>query len=136
VPFFVVNTGRGRATHVMLSKTSSTPNPLSLGGIAAQLIWFGGNAKSTLCGLAATRYVSVFTPDEASCRECRRHYALAVADEKLKAARTPEQVRTDADRVAAERSSQIGCSIAAILILGILFAVILVATHGLWTQQP
>lgn len=119
----------------MLSKTPSTPNPLSPGSVAAQLIWFGGNAKDTLCGLAATRYVSVFTPDEASCRECRRRYVLAVAAEKANAARTPEQVRTDTERVAAERSKQIGCSIAAVLILGILFAVILIATHGLWTQH-
>ena len=35
---------------------------MSPGGIAAQMLWFGGNPKPTLCGLAATRHVNVFAP--------------------------------------------------------------------------
>jgi hypothetical protein len=62
VPYYVVNTGRGRSTHIMKSSSPSTPDPMSPGNIAAQLIWFGGNPKHTLCGLQATRYVNVFTP--------------------------------------------------------------------------
>lgn len=46
--YYVVNTGRirlggaatSRGTHIMWSKTPSTPDPGSPGGIAAQLIWF------------------------------------------------------------------------------------------------
>jgi hypothetical protein len=69
--YYVVNTGRirlggavtSRGTHIMWSKTPGTSDPGSPGGIAAQLIWFGGNAKTTLCGLPALRNVSdVFTP--------------------------------------------------------------------------
>lgn len=81
VPYYVVNAGRGRSTHIMKSKSPSTPDPLSPEGIVAQLLWCGGNAKSTLCGLQATRYVDVFSPAEASCRECRRRWQLAVAAE-------------------------------------------------------
>jgi hypothetical protein len=69
---WVVQSGRSSVLHLMLSKTPSTPNPMSPGSIVAQLVWFGGNAKSTLCGRQATRYVSVFAPHEATCRECKR----------------------------------------------------------------
>ena len=51
----MINAGRGRSTHIMKSSSPSTPNPMSPGSIAAQLLWFGGNAKDTLCGLQATR---------------------------------------------------------------------------------
>ena len=45
--YYVVNTGRirfgsavtSRGTHIMRSKTPSTPNPGSPGSIAAQMIW-------------------------------------------------------------------------------------------------
>lgn len=87
MPYYVVNAGRGRSTHIMKSKNPTTPNPLSPGSIAAELLWFGGNPKFTLCGLQATRYVNVFSPSEASCRECRRRWQLAVAPES--AARRP-----------------------------------------------
>jgi hypothetical protein len=40
------------------------------------LAWSGAY-KVTLCGLPATRYVNVFTPAEASCRECRKRWQLA-----------------------------------------------------------
>jgi hypothetical protein len=81
VPYYVVNAGRGRSTHIMKSKSPSTPNPLSPGSIAADLLWFGGNPKYTFCGLHATRHVNVFSPSEASCRECRRRWQLALAAE-------------------------------------------------------
>ena len=45
MPYYVVNVARGRATHIMKSSSPSTPNPMSPGSIAAQLIWFGGNPK-------------------------------------------------------------------------------------------
>lgn len=79
MPYYVVNAGRGRSTHIMKSRSASTPNPLSPGSVAAQLLWFGGNSKDTLCGLQATRYVDVFTPEEANCRECRRRFQIAMA---------------------------------------------------------
>jgi hypothetical protein len=37
-----------QTTHIMESRNPSTPNPMSPGSIVAQLLWFGGNAKSTL----------------------------------------------------------------------------------------
>jgi hypothetical protein len=58
----------------MQGNSPSTPNPMSPGSIIAQLIWFGGNANTTLCGLPATRYVDVFKPDEVSCRECKKRW--------------------------------------------------------------
>ena len=100
MPYYVVNTGRirlggaatSRGTHIMWSKTPSTPDPGSPEGIAAQLIWFGGNAKTTLCGLPALRNVSdVFTPGEASCRECRKRWQLAMAEEQARARREAER---------------------------------------------
>ena len=73
--YYVVNAGRGRSsTHIMRSTSPRTPNPASPGGIAAELLWFGGSAKNTLCGLAATRYVDVFSPSQASCRECKARW--------------------------------------------------------------
>ena len=73
--YYVVNAGRGRSsTHIMRSTSPRTPNPASPGGIAAELLWFGGSAKTTLCGLAATRYVDVFSPSQASCRECKARW--------------------------------------------------------------
>jgi hypothetical protein len=86
--YYVVNAGRGRATHIMYSLTPSTPNPRSVAGVTAQLLWFGGNAKPTLCGLAATRHVSVFTPAEVSCRECRRRWELAQGTSRAATSRT------------------------------------------------
>ena len=91
MPYYVVNTGRGRSTHIMKSNSPNTPNPMSPGSIAAQLIWFGGNPKHSLCGLQATRYVNVFTPSEASCRECKKRWQLAIAAEAAKPQRQPAQ---------------------------------------------
>ena len=79
--FYVVNAGRfggtSRATHIMQSSSPSTPDPRSPGGVIAQLLWFGGNAKTTLCGLQTTRHVNVFGLDEVSCRECKRRWKAA-----------------------------------------------------------
>src|SRR5690348_7378713 len=79
--FYVVNAGRfggtSRATHIMQSNSPSTPNPMNPGSIIAQLIWFGGDAKTTLCGLQATRHVDVFSLDEVSCRECKKRWQRA-----------------------------------------------------------
>jgi hypothetical protein len=67
--YYVVNAGRGRATHIMQSREPSTPDPNTLGNIAMSIVTgYGRSAKLTLCGLPATRYVDVFTPAEASCR--------------------------------------------------------------------
>jgi hypothetical protein len=105
--YFVVNTGRirlggavtSRGTHIMWSKTPSTPDPGSPGGIAAQLIWFGGNAKTTLCGLPALRNVSdVFTPAEVSCRECRKRWQTAMAKEQAGARQEAERRQRQAER--------------------------------------
>jgi|SRR5580704_4330049 hypothetical protein len=82
----------------MESRSASTPNPMSPGSVAAQLLWFGGNAKSTLCGLQATRYVNVFTPSEASCRECRKRWQLAVAGEQARAQREANLRQRQAER--------------------------------------
>jgi hypothetical protein len=97
--YYVVNAGRGRsATHIMQSKSPRTPNPLSPGSITAQLLWFGGNPKDTLCGLIATRHVDVFSPAEASCRECRRRWQLAQQRQAQKQA--------ERDRLAADQARQ------------------------------
>jgi hypothetical protein len=77
LPLFVVMAGRGQTRHLMRSRTDSTPDPMSPGSIAAQLLWFGGNAKLTLCGRQATRSVAdVFQPHEASCQECLRRAGI------------------------------------------------------------
>jgi hypothetical protein len=73
--YYVVNANGGRGTHIMLSGSPSTPGMAS--DIAVQIIIGGSVAKATLCGLRATRYVSVFTPGEVSCRECRRRWLIA-----------------------------------------------------------
>lgn len=73
---WVVQSGRAQTLHLMRSKNPSTPNPASSGSILAQLLWFGGNGKRTLCGRQATRWVGVFAPREATCRECRRRAGL------------------------------------------------------------
>jgi hypothetical protein len=68
VPYYVVNAGRGRATHISRERVH---------GLALTL-WSG--SASTVCGLPATRDVSdVFSPAEVSCRECRRRWQLAQA---------------------------------------------------------
>jgi hypothetical protein len=85
MPYYVVNASRGRSTHVMKSNSPSTPNPVSPGSIVAELLWFGGSPKFTLCGLQATRYVDVFSPSEASCRECRKRWQAAGGEDTRRA---------------------------------------------------
>jgi hypothetical protein len=72
--YYVVSAGRGRGTHIMLSAGPATPNPRSLDGAAAQIVWFGGSAKPTLCGLPAAQRMNGLSPAGASCRECRRRW--------------------------------------------------------------
>lgn len=91
MPYYVVNAGRGRSTHIMESSSPGTPNPASLEGMVAELLWFGGKAKSTLCGLQASRHVDVFAPAEASCRECKKRWQLKVAAEERQAAQRRER---------------------------------------------
>lgn len=80
MPYYVVNAGRGRSTHVMKSKSSSIPGVGTF--LISNIVGFGGGTvKYTLCGLAATRYVSVFSPSEASCRECRKRWQLEASAE-------------------------------------------------------
>jgi hypothetical protein len=83
----------------------------------ASSIIFGvsADAKRTLCGLQATRYVNVFTPAEASCRECSRRWELARAAE---AAKTPEQRK--AENAQQSRQAAMGC----LLMLAIVIAVV------------
>lgn len=91
MPHYVVNTGRGRSTHIMKSMTSGVPS------FANTVIT--GYTKSTLCGLTASRYVNVFTPSEASCRECKKRWQLAVAADAAKAAtaaRAPQRAPSSA----------------------------------------
>jgi hypothetical protein len=46
--------------------------------VVSNIVGFGGGTtKQTLCGLTATRYVNVFTPFEASCRECKKRWQIA-----------------------------------------------------------
>jgi hypothetical protein len=67
--YYVVNVGRGRlATHISTERVS---------GLFLTL-WSGPGL--TLCGLRATRHVDVFRPSEASCRECRKRWQLAIQD--------------------------------------------------------
>jgi hypothetical protein len=77
VPYYVVNAGRGRSsTHIMKSKSPSIPGLGTF--VVSNIVAFGGGTtKQTLCGLTATRYVNVFTPSEASCRECKKRWQLA-----------------------------------------------------------
>lgn len=106
MPFYVVNAGRGRSTHIMKSGSPSTPNPTSPESIAAQLLWFGGNAKSTLCGLQATRYVNVFTPAEASFRECKKRWQLAQAAEQRAAQQRAAQQEAARQRAAQQEAAR------------------------------
>ncbi len=82
MPYYVVNAGRGRSsTHIMKSTSPSIPG-LGTFVVSNVVAFGGGTTKETLCGLTATRYVNVFTPSEASCRECKKRWQLAVrADE-------------------------------------------------------
>jgi hypothetical protein len=90
----------------MKSNSPSTPNPLSPGSIVAELLWFGGNPKFTLCGVQATRYVDVFSPSEASCRECRKRWQAAGGEDTLRAqqqaARSNERLVRQAEKEAEE----------------------------------
>src|ERR1700730_12068124 len=81
MPYYVVNAGRGRSTHIMKSNSPSIPGVGTF--VVSNVVGFGGGTtKETLCGLTATRYVNVFTPAEATCRECRKRWQFAVrADE-------------------------------------------------------
>jgi hypothetical protein len=104
--FYVVNAGRfgstSRATHIMQSSSPSTPNPRSPGGVISQLLWFGGNAKTTLCGLQATRHVDAFQPAEASCRECRRRWEQMQAPVLAEISEGLAQLALDVDAIIAE----------------------------------
>jgi hypothetical protein len=71
---YIVQSGRSSTLHLMLSKSPSTPDPMSPGSVALQLVfWSGVSGKTTLCGRPAARAVSdVFQPNEVTCRECKR----------------------------------------------------------------
>lgn len=100
MPYYVVNAGRGRSsTHIMKSTSSSIPG---LGTFVVSNVagFGGGTTKQTLCGLTATRYVNVFTPSEASCRECKKRWQLAV---RGGAAKRPRSVGGEVTFTAQER---------------------------------
>jgi hypothetical protein len=79
--FYVVNArnSRGnvtsRGTHIMRSKSSSTPG-VGSAVIVGGLLGFGSGTKQTLCGQWAGRHVEVFQPSEVICRECKRRWQL------------------------------------------------------------
>jgi hypothetical protein len=80
MPYYVVNTrtrggGASRGTHIMESRDQATPH-FGLG----DLLGFGTAVRSALCGMPAWRYVEVFEPSEASCRECRRRWEIATGN--------------------------------------------------------
>ncbi len=104
--YYVVNVGRGRATHIMKSGSAYVP------GLVNSVV--AGYVKSTLCGLTASRYVNVFTPSEASCRECKKRWQLAVAADAAKAARAPQR---------APSSTRKANPLAAIAVLFVILAV-------------
>lgn len=108
--YFVVNTFASRATHIMKSSGPWVP------GLANQIIT--GAIKSTLCGLTAARYVNVFGPGEASCRECRRRWELDVAQETVK---SPEQRQREESNLAVVR--------ALILVVLVVATIYLVTRH-------
>ena len=118
IPYYVVNVGRGRSTHIMKSGGTWVP------GLASQIIT--GAVKVTLCGLTATRYVNVFTPSEASCRECKKRWQLAVAPEsaKMQAAQAPGK----------STSIVVGCLLLLVVILlvvgGIITGIVLLVAKG------
>ncbi len=89
MPYYVVNAGRGRSTHIMKSSSSYTP------GMVSSVVT--GFVKVTLCGLQATRYVDVFQPSEASCRECKKRWQIAMAKEAARANMTPEQKQRESN---------------------------------------
>ncbi|MGP7996645.1 MAG: hypothetical protein ACLPKI_04825 [Streptosporangiaceae bacterium] len=91
-----------RTTHLMQSSSPDTPgHPPAL--IAGTLLAVGSRPKGTLCGLLAGRHMDVFQPAEASCRECRKRYGLALVKE---AALTPRQRAGRARAEAKEASRQ------------------------------
>jgi hypothetical protein len=107
--YYVVNarTARGSitaGTHIMRSNNPKTPGLAS--DLAADFLYFGSTIKHTLYGRQAGRYVNVFAPAEASCRECRKRWQLAVQQEAAEASRraalTPEQ-RSSEDRAKEHR---------------------------------
>ncbi len=74
----------------MMSKSPSIPGVGTF--VVSNVVGFGGGTtKETLCGLTASRYVNVFTPNEASCRECKKRWQLAVAAEAARAAMAPRR---------------------------------------------
>jgi hypothetical protein len=89
MPYYVVNAGRGQSTHIMKSKSPSIPGMGTF--LISNIVGFGGGTvKDTLCGLAASRYVSMFTPSEASCRECRKRWQLEVSTATVGGQVSPE----------------------------------------------
>lgn len=81
MPYYVVTAGGGQSTHIMTAKSPGTPDPQSRGSITPPVPGPGGHPAFTLCGLQATGYVPVSSPDEASCSQCRRRWHLAAAGE-------------------------------------------------------
>jgi hypothetical protein len=120
MPYYVVNVGRGRSsTHVMKSNGTWVPGP------ASQVII--GAVKTTLCGLTATRYVDVFSPSEASCRECKKRWQLAVEVDAAKIRNQP--VRTPGKTA----SPAMGCLFLMVILLvvaGVITGIILLVVKG------
>ncbi|GEM_PF-6264058 len=128
MPYYVVNArnSRGgitsRATHIMKSGNASTP-----GIVSAVVVGYG---KQTLCGQWAGRYVDVFQPSEASCRECRKRWQLATAQET---AMTPQQ-RQARDKAEAGKQA-VGCLVILLVILGIILFLVF-RPHNASAAQP
>jgi hypothetical protein len=102
MPYYVVNIGSSRTvmptagtgTHIMKSATPTTP------------IGLAGGPKTTLCGRRAVRYVDVFTPAEASCRECKKRWQIGAAADAAEAERKAAVAKARAERRAAMTPQQ------------------------------
>jgi hypothetical protein len=90
MPYYVVNAGSGRSsTHIVKSGRSWT-----------------ADSKTTLCGLPATRYVDVFAAAEASCRECRKRWQLAIDEGRATARRWAERQQRFREMPGLHRTSE------------------------------
>jgi hypothetical protein len=90
-------------THIMCSNSSSVPFP----GIVSELVLCSsGPQKTTLCGLPALRDVSgVFSPNQATCRECKARYPQHLAAQRATEARQALQAHARAG-AARERAAR------------------------------
>lgn len=84
--YYVVNVEGRRfgsvttGTHIMRSDSPAIPG--AVWSAIAGFTGVGSNGKQTLCGKWAARYVDVFEPREASCRECKKRWQVATGAQR------------------------------------------------------